>query len=235
MHSCYLIKLLRFLVNQASYSDKGLQLQLTKYDASFHADAPNQSLTLSVNLPLQNRYYLSVDITIEVTNFRSPCNTGSNIELSFLRLKYQYNRGSYIGLPLHRPCTRLDPKSWPWGHVPDRMTRAFPMAPRWKRGQLHGPEFMNFTTLKVQSSEGEVALNLILSEPIWKRCRWRFIKTSPYSCCRFWQGTLQADAERDVRIQLGVRVWPWASIREVGLPSERCLEERVHKRLPGRL
>ena len=31
------------------------------------------------------------------------------------------------------PCTRLDPKSWPRGYVPNRMKHAFPVAPGWKR------------------------------------------------------------------------------------------------------
>ena len=44
-------KLLRFLINQGSYSINGFQLQLINYDASVDADAPNKSLTFNVNGP----------------------------------------------------------------------------------------------------------------------------------------------------------------------------------------
>ena len=44
-----LTKLLRFLINQGSFSIHGFQLQLINYDASVYADTTNQSLTLYVN------------------------------------------------------------------------------------------------------------------------------------------------------------------------------------------
>ena len=40
-----IIKLLRFLINQASHSKNDLQPQLIRYYASVDADVPNQSLT----------------------------------------------------------------------------------------------------------------------------------------------------------------------------------------------
>ena len=36
------------------------------------------------------------------------------------------------------PCTRLDPKSWPRGHVPNQMIHTFPVVPRWKGGGTNG-------------------------------------------------------------------------------------------------
>ena len=50
------------------------------------------------------------------------------------------------------PCTQLDPKSWPWGYVPNRKKHAFPVGPGWKSDQIHDPGAMNFKTLRVQSS-----------------------------------------------------------------------------------
>ena len=46
-----LIKLLRFLVNQASRSKNGLQAHLITYDARVDDDTSNQSLMLYVNWP----------------------------------------------------------------------------------------------------------------------------------------------------------------------------------------
>ena len=43
------VNCLDFLINEASYSKNGLQHQLIRYDASIDGDAPNQSLTLSVD------------------------------------------------------------------------------------------------------------------------------------------------------------------------------------------
>ena len=40
---------LDYLINQGNHSQNGLQPQLLIYDASVDADAPNQSLTISVN------------------------------------------------------------------------------------------------------------------------------------------------------------------------------------------
>ena len=45
------LKYLDFLMNQTSHSKYGLQPQLIRYDTSIDADAPNKSLTLSVNRP----------------------------------------------------------------------------------------------------------------------------------------------------------------------------------------
>ena len=45
------IKLLKFVTNQTSYPEDGLQPRLITYDASIDTEAPNQSLILSVNRP----------------------------------------------------------------------------------------------------------------------------------------------------------------------------------------
>ena len=50
------------------------------------------------------------------------------------------------------PCTRLDPKSWPWGYVPHRKKHGISHGPGWKRDQIHDPGAMNFKTLRVQLS-----------------------------------------------------------------------------------
>ena len=47
------MKLPIFFINQASHSKNGSQRQVIRYDPNIYADAPNQSLTLSVNGPLE--------------------------------------------------------------------------------------------------------------------------------------------------------------------------------------
>ena len=45
------IKLHRFLINEASHSENGLQPHVIRYDTSIDVNIPNQSLVLSVNEP----------------------------------------------------------------------------------------------------------------------------------------------------------------------------------------
>ena len=52
---------LDFLVNQVIHSKNGSQPQLIRYDTNIDADAPSQSLPLSVNRPYP---VVSVELTI---------------------------------------------------------------------------------------------------------------------------------------------------------------------------